>query len=73
MQPSEAETHGVRETLPPALRQYPPNGKVTWSDIKIEVDGDTGGAQWEAKQERPACSSKVNVVDQSTIELTWEA
>ena len=52
---------------------YPPNGKVTWTDIKIEVDGDTGGAQWEAKQERPKCNSKVTVIDQSTIELTWEA
>lgn len=70
---SESVGYFVLEHQPGNCDEYPPNGKVTWTDIKIEVDGDTAGAKWEAKQEQPACSSKVTVVDQSTIELTWEA
>ena len=52
--------------------QYPPDGVVTFTNIKIE---------WENKQETPAwttgivddvCNNRATIVNASTVKITWD-
>ena len=54
---SEATAYFVLEHQPFTCRgSLPGNGNVTWTDIKVEVNGaPVATPQWEAKQEQPKC------------------
>ena len=52
--------------------RLPPNGKVTWTNITVEVNGNVvQNPVFVAKEEDPACNSKAVVVDSSTVSITW--
>lgn len=71
---TESTAYFVLEHQPRECGQLPPNGIVTWSNISVEVNYATVPAPvFVAKQEQPACSSKVEIVDPMTITLTWDA
>ena len=47
---------------------------MTFSNIHVGVGGKDVAPKdlvWEAKQERPACNSKVEVKDARTLTFTW--
>lgn len=72
---TEVESVGyfVLEHQPSTCKAYPSDGAMTFENIVVEVEGQlVKNAQWTAKQEKPACSSKAIVKDSSTIEFTWD-
>ena len=70
---NESTAYFVLEHQPDHCSAYPADGKMTFSDIYMEVDGvEVKDAKWAAKQEQPMCDSKAVVVDASTISFTWD-
>ena len=73
-QKNESTAYFVLEHQPLTCKAYPSDGSMEFKNIYLEVDGvAVEKPQWEAEQERPACSSKCDIVDPSTIRFTWDA
>jgi len=70
---TESTAYIVLEHQPSSCKAYPPTGNVTFADIHVEVDGVPVVAQWQAKQENPACGSKAAVLDASTVSISWSS
>ncbi len=70
---TEATAYIVLEHQPSSCKAYPPSGNVTFADIHVEVDGSPVVAQWQAKQENPACGSTAAVIDSSTVSISWSS
>ena len=63
----------VVEHQPRSCDMFPSDGGIVFSDIYIEVDYEAvENPSWKTIQERPACDSEAQVVDPSTIKLTWD-
>lgn len=70
---TESVAYFVLEHQPETCRAYPANGECTFENIYVEVEGQlVQDPLWEAKQERPACGSKTEIVDSHTIKMTWD-
>ena len=71
---SEATAYFVLEHQPFTCRgSLPGNGNVTWTDIKVEVNGaPVATPQWEAEQEQPKCGSKATVLSTESVEISWD-
>jgi hypothetical protein len=67
----ESVLYFVLEHQPSTCDAYPPKGLCVFQDIYVEVEGKAVTPKWEAVQERPACGSKVTVVDSKTLAITW--
>lgn len=67
----EAVLYFVLEHQPSSCDAFPPNGSCVFEDIYVEVEGKAVTPQWEAFQEKPACGSKMTVVDSKTLAITW--
>ena len=52
--------------------QYPPDGKVTFYNISIFWDGVKQSPKWTTAYVDDVCNSRANVIDESTIEITWD-
>ena len=50
---------------------YSSDGKVSFTDIIIEVEGKTVTPAWQAKQEQPVCGSEAHVISPSEVTITW--
>jgi hypothetical protein len=78
LEPKQGETPEstafiVVEHQPTSCDMFPSNGNITFTNIVVEVEGETvASPEWEAMEERPACSSKAVVVDESTVMLQWD-
>ena len=70
---TEATAYIVLEHQPSSCKAYPPSGNVTFAGIHVEVDGKPVVAQWQAKQENPACGSQTTVIDASTVSISWSS
>ena len=71
---TEQTAYFVLEHQPESCAAYPTDGIATFSNISIAVDHKLVEApQWQALDERPACSSKATIVDPATIQITWDA
>jgi len=70
---TESTAYIVLEHQPSSCKAYPPTGSVTFANIHVEVDGKPVVAQWQAKQENPACDSKATVIDPSTVSISWSS
>jgi hypothetical protein len=70
---TEATAYIVLEHQPSSCKAYPPSGNVTFAGIHVEVDGKPVVAQWQAKQENPACGSQSTVIDASTVSISWSS
>lgn len=55
-------------------RDYPPDGKVTFTNIIAECDGQdcTADIKWEAKVKDANCNMQANIINQTTISITWD-
>jgi len=63
----------VLEHQPRQCKAYPTSGEMTFKSIVVEVEGKLiSKPDWRALQERPACNSKAEVVDASTIKFSWD-
>lgn len=53
---------------------YPPDDKVTFTNIKVECDGKdcTSQVQWAAKVKDSNCNMQANVESSSQISITWD-
>lgn len=70
---TESAAYFVLEHQPDSCDQLPAAGKVTWTDIKVEVNGKAvASPTWVAGQEGPVCGSQAVVVNPSTVEITWQ-
>jgi len=52
--------------------QYPPDGSVTFYDIRIDYDGQTVTPQWTTSYVDDVCNNRAKVVDPQTIQITWD-
>lgn len=52
----------------------PSSGKVTWTDVHVEVNNvKVVDAKWVAQEEQPVCGSKAVVINSTTIGIEWQA
>ena len=57
-----------------SCERTPPNGKCTFENINVEVEGKAATPQWTSvKGGSYSCKSKATIVDPRTIEFTWDA
>jgi hypothetical protein len=71
---TESTGYFVLEHQPGSCRELPPNGNVTWTDIKVEVNGQpVASPQWKAMEEQPKCGSKATVVDPTSVVISWDS
>lgn len=69
---TESTAYFVLEHQPSKCGQLPPNGIVTWSNISVQVNGAVvSSPKFQARQERPVCGSRAEIVSPSVITLTW--
>lgn len=73
--------HGEKFTVPYVVYEkvwhcgsYPPDGRVTFTDIKVECDGQdcTSKVQWEAKFKDDNCNMRAHVESPTQISITWD-
>lgn len=73
--------NGKKYTLPYVVyeklwpcRDYPPDGKVTFTDIYAECDGKncTSEIKWTALVKDSNCNMQANVNTDGTISITWD-
>jgi len=74
--PGQRETESVGyfvlEHQPQSCDELPPNGIVKWTNITVEVNNKpVAQPLFVAKQESPTCNSKAEVIDSSTVSITW--
>ena len=68
----ETVAYIVVEHAPMNCAEYPSSGGIDFTQIYIEVDGkQVVDPLWVSKQEKPACGSKAEVVDATTVSLKW--
>jgi len=53
--------------------QYPPNNKVTFYDMKFEYEGERVNPSWTTNYIDDVCNNRANIVDNSTISITWQS
>ena len=71
---TESTGYFVLEHQPSSCSELPPNGRVSWTNIQVEVNGAVvQDAKWVAVQEAPKCSSKAVVVNSTHIDISWTA
>jgi hypothetical protein len=70
---TEQTAYFVLEHQPSNCRAYPADGVATFTNISVAVDNKPVPApQWQALQQRPACSSQAVIEDPATIKFTWD-
>ncbi len=53
-------------------RDYPPDGKVTFSNIKMYCNNQlVADPKWTTAYVDDVCDNRANVVDPQTIDITW--
>jgi len=52
--------------------QYPPDGAVTFSGIKIEYDGAQVSPVWTTGIVDDVCNNRAHIVDDNTVKITWD-
>lgn len=52
--------------------QYPPDGKVTFTDLIVECDGQAITPSWTTGFVEDVCNNRAHVVNSKTIEITWD-
>jgi len=52
--------------------QYPPDGQVTFYDIKIEYDGSAVTPVWTTGYVDDVCNNRAQIVDDATVKITWD-
>ncbi|EGD73234.1 hypothetical protein PTSG_04950 [Salpingoeca rosetta] len=52
--------------------QYPPDGEVTFYDIKVQYNNQTVSPQWTTAYVDDVCNNRAHIVDESTIKITWD-
>lgn len=70
----ESVAYFVLEHQPRSCKSYPPDGKMSFTNIVMQVDGKTvTSPKWHAEQQKPACDSKAVIVSPTQIDFTWSA
>jgi len=52
--------------------QYPPDGQVTFFDIKVEYNNAQVTPKWQTSYVDDVCNCRAHIVDDSTIQITWD-
>lgn len=76
--PAQKETESVAyfvlEHQPDSCDELPAMGIVTWTDIRVEVNGlAVPNPTWTAAQEAPACGSQAAVINATAVSITWQS
>eukprot|EP00056_Hartaetosiga_gracilis_P020417 m.19289 g.19289 ORF g.19289 m.19289 type:complete len:235 (+) comp8435_c0_seq1:29-733(+) len=51
---------------------YPPDGEVTFYDIKVEYNNKPVTPRWSTSYVDDNCNNRANIVDDNTIKFTWD-
>jgi len=51
---------------------YPPDGIVTFTDIKVFCSGKQITPQWKTAYVEDVCNNRATVIDPATIKITWD-
>eukprot|EP01060_Flectonema_neradi_P028359 TRINITY_DN380_c8_g1_i1.p1 TRINITY_DN380_c8_g1~~TRINITY_DN380_c8_g1_i1.p1 ORF type:complete len:233 (+),score=52.02 TRINITY_DN380_c8_g1_i1:118-816(+) len=62
----------VVEHQPSSCKQYPADGKITFENIYVELDGQAHTPEWEQVKYKDACDCVGKTIDPKTIEFTWD-
>jgi hypothetical protein len=69
---TESVGYFVLEHQPDSCSELPPNGKVSWTNISVEVNNIVvQNPVWVAQEENPACKSKAVVNSPTSIDIVW--
>ena len=52
--------------------QYPPEGRVTFRDIRIEYEGVEQTPVWPTGIVDDVCNNRAHIVNSTTVEITWD-
>jgi hypothetical protein len=53
--------------------QYPPEGKVVFTNIKIEYDGQSVTPKWTTSYVDDHCNCRAQILSPSSVQITWNA
>jgi hypothetical protein len=53
--------------------QYPPDNKVTFTNILIEWDGVKTAPSWSTAYVDDNCNCRAHIVDPATVQITWDS
>lgn len=53
-------------------QQYPPDGQVTFYDIKVEYDNAQVTPKWTTGIVDDVCNFRAHIVNGSTVQITWD-
>lgn len=52
--------------------EYPPDGSVTFTEIKVYCSGKLITPAWKTSYVDNVCNNRAHVVNPSTIRITWD-
>ncbi|GAB5373123.1 hypothetical protein AAMO2058_001723200 [Amorphochlora amoebiformis] len=55
-----------------SCEQYPSDGSVTFSKIRVEYDNQQVKPKWETSHVEDVCNNRAKVLDPYTIKITWD-
>ena len=71
---TESTAYFVLEHQPQKCPELPPSNVVTWTDIKVEVNGaPVQDAKWLPQEEKPVCKARAVVYNSSSVAITWDS
>jgi len=66
-------TYFVFEKVCSRCNEYPPDNKVTFTNITVEWGGTKKSPKWTTAYVDNVCDNRAHVVDPSTIQITWNS
>ena len=51
---------------------YPPDGQVTFFDIKVEYDNQPVEPKWTTDYVDDVCNNRAHILNESSIRITWD-
>ena len=71
---TESVAYFVLEHQPFLCEELPRNGKCSWTNIAVDVNGkQVHDAMFQAKEENPKCGSRAVVNSYSSIDIVWKS
>ena len=54
-------------------QQYPPEGEVVFTDIRIDYDGVQQTPTWTTGIVDDVCNNRAHIVNETSVSITWDA
>jgi len=67
-----SDIYFVVEHQPNTCSEYPSNGEITFTDIKVSWQNKFSTPQWKALEYQDACNCQGQIIDSETLKFTWQ-